>query len=186
MSAKQQHHQSTYDAIVALHAAGVSFRVIGQRTGVGVGTIYLALKKAGAPPRTEAEKPAYDKLRPLKQFPCQCGKGCMLVFTRPIGQRCRKYAKDCPFAAEVRKTKQAVNWKHYYAARRGALEAPQNVVNGKAPSTHVKRETCKRCWNMSHVRPPEGCVKCKRPYAPEPGLTQRDRAWLNRAPGNFG
>lgn len=186
MSAKQQHHQATYDAIVLLHAAGVSFGNIRKRTGVGVGTIYLALKKAGVTPKTEAEKPAFDKFRKLKEFPCQCGKGCMLVFTMPIGQRGRKYAKDCPFAEEIRKTKQAVNSKHYYATRRGALEASQHVVNGKPPSTHVKNETCKRCWNMSHVRPPEGCVKCKLPYAPEPALTQRERSWLNRAPGNFG
>lgn len=42
-----------------------------------------------------------------------------------------------------------------------------NCNHRRVVSGRVAQRFCKACFNMSWVRPPEGCRKCKQPYAPE-------------------
>lgn len=116
------------------------------------------------------------RARPLGEHPirlCECG--CGVEFVADMTNRARKYAPDCPRAAEraeADRQKQLAQMRQKAAVRRAEKQASKQSgrrsrrVFGSDGLERRSVKVCSSCGNMPERRPPEGCSECEFPAGP--------------------
>jgi rubrerythrin len=108
--------------------------------------------------------------------PCDCG--CGHTFVADMSNRSRKFAPDCPRAAErislVREREQE-RQRQKQAELRAQRTDSKRQGGRRVPGTDgIDRRSvkvCSACGNLPERRPPEGCSKCTFPAGPPAPLT---------------